>query len=429
MRGLCYQAFKMRVFSVAYFNRGGSKRNSKETASSSNSFGTSAASAAAVASVIAAAPGNGTRRARDDRPFPPAASEVASGAYIISPPPSYNISPGGGAAQASHTLQFVRCAMQRNLGGGGRSGGWRGSNPDLKRMNNSGFTIYADSEECGGGGGSDWPPSGLSTGRPRRRHGSSGALFSGGEGENGIRSMKKPFQRSRSASGRRREGSCRSSGHTDGGGGGGGGGFVWPTPFYPAIAVAAAAASSTTAATTASEPIYSEPLPPMAMQVREAEKKSVQKQCYPNPSEPAQISQHIYEYLVTRRSDACTHVAADCGAMSSQVAPAARRPTPKAVPRQRHSLDSTSDSRSVSAVSGAATSAPRRRGSLSSSSSPSSSAASSTSKRDSRDSSSGRQGEGHQVEFVGQLKLNDQSLRVFFEYKLNKRAVVLRDGQ
>ena len=382
----------MRVFSVAYFNRGGSRRNSKGTSSSSNNFGTSAAAAAVP--VVAAAPGNGAGRAsRDDRPFPPVSSEVASGAYIISSPPRYYDSSGGAGAQASHTLQFVRSAMQRNLGsggggGGGRREGWRGSNPDLKGMNNSGFTIYADCEEGGGGGGSDWPPSSLSTGRPRRRrHGSSGAMFSGGgEGEKGIRSMKSPFQRSRSASGRRRrDGACHSSG---------GGGFVWPNQFYPAIA---AAASSTTmmTKTTTSEPIYSEPLPPMTLQVREAEKKSVQKQCYPNPHEPAeQISQHIYEYLVTRRQSdaACKHVAAaDCRTMNSKMAAAAAT-LPKAAPRPRHSLNSTSDSRSVSVVSGPAT---RRRGSLSSSSSPSSSTASSASKRDSQDSVSGRQADGH----------------------------------
>lgn len=52
------------------------------------------------------------------------------------------------------------------------------------------------------------------------------------------------------------------------------------------------------------EPIYSEPLPPMSSQVREAERTVLK--FYPDPTDPVQISNHIYEYLVTRRSDAST---------------------------------------------------------------------------------------------------------------------------
>ena len=350
----------MKVFSVAYFNRGGSKRNSKGSSSSSSGFGSSSTAAAAP-------PGTGhvSGRSRDDRPFPPTSAAIPSGAYIISSPPRYhdgNSGGGGVTAQTSHTLQFVRGSAQHRGRGSGGGAAWRGSNPDLRRMNNSGFTIY-DYEETS---------SGLSRGRRRGSGGSAGGM--------GLMSMRDPFQRSRSSSGGR-----RSVGHhrpvhcpmseDDRG-------FVWPSHFYPALASNCPAAAATP---TSAEPIYSEPLPPMTMRVREAEKKMVLKQSTafstafsPDPQcDPAPISNHIYEYLVTRRSDASTHMADDDVCKSAKVAPPATLPKPVPLP-----VDSRSDSRSVP---GHAT---RRRGSLSSSS-PSSSAASSSSKRDSQDSNSG----------------------------------------
>ena len=276
-------------------------------------------------------------------------------------------------AQTSHTLQFVRGSVQHR--------GGRGSNPDLRRMNNSGFTIYDDYEEAS-----------PSLSRGRRRHGTGGGASNGGAGEMGLRSMKNPFQRSRSTSGGRRSSSHHELGGRDSSrrqdqslmSEDDGHGFVWPTHFYPAMA-----ANSTSAAAamtpTSSEPIYSEPLPPLTMQVREAEKKMVLKQSSASPpafsphpqSEPGQISNHIYEYLVTRRSDASTQMAH----VVNRVAPAT---LPKPAPQP---VDPRADSRSVP---GPAT---RRRGSLSSSS-PSSSAASSSSKRDSQDSNSGKNKRG-----------------------------------
>ena len=363
----------MKVFSVAYFSRGGSKRNSKGSSSSSSGFGSAAA---AVTVNATTAPGNvhgGGSRSRDDRPFPPpssSSSAIPSGAYIITSPPRYydvNSSGGGGlTAQTSHTLQFVRGSVQHRGGRGSGGAVWRGSNPDLGRMNTSGFTIYDEYEEASS--------SSLSRGR---RRGSSG-----GAGEKGLRSMKNPFQRSRSTSGGRttsshhelRHGPCQ-RGEDDRERG-----FVWPTHFYPAMATK----SPATATPTSSEPIYSEPLPPMTMRVREAEKKLVLKQsttAAASPStfsrDPAEISTHIYEYLVTRRSDASTQMVAHGVHKSAKVAPAT---LPKPAPQP---VDARSDSRSVP---GPAT---RRRGSLSSSS-PSSSAASSSSKRDSQYSNSGK---------------------------------------
>ena len=56
-----------------------------------------------------------------------------------------------------------------------------------------------------------------------------------------------------------------------------------------------------------SEPIYCEPLPPPCMarsaEVRELERSSVK--FFPDPSNPTQISDHIYEYLVSRKPDGC----------------------------------------------------------------------------------------------------------------------------
>ena len=47
------------------------------------------------------------------------------------------------------------------------------------------------------------------------------------------------------------------------------------------------------------EPIYSEPLPPMSSQVKEAEHRTNIKY-FPDPNDPVQISNHIYEYLVKK---------------------------------------------------------------------------------------------------------------------------------
>ena len=47
------------------------------------------------------------------------------------------------------------------------------------------------------------------------------------------------------------------------------------------------------------EPIYSEPLPPTHSQVREAEHRTNIKY-FPDPNDPVQISNHIYEYLVKK---------------------------------------------------------------------------------------------------------------------------------
>jgi hypothetical protein len=67
-------------------------------------------------------------------------------------------------------------------------------------------------------------------------------------------------------------------------------GLVWPTSIVPGGASSAPA-----------EPIYSEPLPPITSQIREAEKTKLRY--FPDPSDPVQISNHIYEYLVNRRND------------------------------------------------------------------------------------------------------------------------------
>ena len=48
------------------------------------------------------------------------------------------------------------------------------------------------------------------------------------------------------------------------------------------------------------EPIYSEPLPPMCSQVKEAEVLRTNKKYFPDPNDPVQISNHIYEYLVKK---------------------------------------------------------------------------------------------------------------------------------
>ena len=105
----------MKVFSVAYFSRGGSKRNSKGSSSSSSGLGSSSAALAAVPSH-----GHGGGRSRDDRPFPSPSAAMPGGAYVISPPPRY-YEAHAVAAQASHTLQFVRApaAQHRGRGGGG----------------------------------------------------------------------------------------------------------------------------------------------------------------------------------------------------------------------------------------------------------------------------------------------------------------------
>ncbi len=50
------------------------------------------------------------------------------------------------------------------------------------------------------------------------------------------------------------------------------------------------------------EPIYSEPLPPLSSRIKAAERRSV-------PQQQQQLSTHIYEYLVSRRTDACTQAA------------------------------------------------------------------------------------------------------------------------
>ena len=47
------------------------------------------------------------------------------------------------------------------------------------------------------------------------------------------------------------------------------------------------------------EPIYSEPLPPAQSQVKEAEHRTNIKY-FPDPNDPVQISNHIYEYLVKK---------------------------------------------------------------------------------------------------------------------------------
>ena len=47
------------------------------------------------------------------------------------------------------------------------------------------------------------------------------------------------------------------------------------------------------------EPIYSEPLPPTHSQVKEAEHRTNIKY-FPDPNDPVQISNHIYEYLVKK---------------------------------------------------------------------------------------------------------------------------------
>ena len=342
----------MKVFSVAYFSRGGSKRNSKGSSSSSSGLGSSSAALAAVPTH-----GHGGGRSRDDRPFPSPSAAMPGGAYVISPPPRY-YEAHAVAAQASHTLQFVRAPAAQHRGrGGGGGAAWRGSNPDLRRMNNSGFTIYDDDDEA------------LSRGR---RRGSSGA------GEKGLRSMKNPFQRSRSTSGGRRSGSQHDSRRGPCSAGQEDVGFVWPAHFYPAVATN----NSPAAVTPSSEPIYSEPLPPMTLRVREAEKKIVLKQSAsptfsPDPMcDSANISNHIYEYLVTRRSDASTQMAADgVNTRGAKMAPATLpKPAQQSLAPRAESVPRP---------------ATRRRGSLSSSS-PSSSAASSSSKRDSQDSNSGK---------------------------------------
>ena len=55
----------------------------------------------------------------------------------------------------------------------------------------------------------------------------------------------------------------------------------------------------------AAEPIYSEPLPPMNNQVKEAEHRKNIKY-FPDPNDPVQISSHIYEYLVKKTKTSST---------------------------------------------------------------------------------------------------------------------------
>lgn len=54
------------------------------------------------------------------------------------------------------------------------------------------------------------------------------------------------------------------------------------------------------------EPIYSEPLTPMASQIKAAEKTTLSR--HSQSTENVRISSHIYDYLGSRRSDACTQI-------------------------------------------------------------------------------------------------------------------------
>jgi hypothetical protein len=311
----------MKVFSVAYFSRGGSKRNSKGSSSASSSSASHNSHHGGFS--------------RDDRPFPP--NDLTSGAYIITSPPRYYDPMQQHHPQTSHTLQFARNVNHNNHV-------FRGSNPDLRRLNGSGYTIYDDEDFNPGGN--------------RRRHGSSSS--------NPTRSIKNPFQRSRSTSASGRKGNGGNHNHNHGNHENNG--FVWPTQFIPAGAFASPAMTPTSSQNGygTGEPIYSEPLPPMTSQVREAERKTMLKQSsgyYPNPHDPVQISNHIYEYLVTRRSDAS----------STQLV--------------NGSSEKAANAGCTGAVPKGKPSAGRRGGSLASSPS---STASSSSKRDSQDSNSGR---------------------------------------
>ena len=266
---------------------------------------------------------------RDDRPFPSTlGGEDNSGTYIISSPPRY---------------EHVRYPVTTDLPGS--HGGPGGTLPRLQQrsvpemLNHSGFTIYDDHS-----------PAGIlkpHNGDSRKRAGSlsnpsSPKMF-----------LKNPFQRSRSSSGRQRlsKGANLVANNMNNNNSSKAlpNGMVWPTSIAPMISSRG----------TSEEPIYSEPLPPVASQIKEAERTMLK--FYPDPNDPVQISNHIYEYLVTRRTDASTQ---------SLVAPTAPRqqtgPIPQ--PRSLHSTENRNGRTSQRLPVGQVGPDRRRRGSLTSSS-------------------------------------------------------------
>ena len=259
------------------------------------------------------------------------------GTYIISSPPRFD-----------DTLNSERMSKPAH----------RNSVPDL--LNNSGFTIYDDQQTQ-----PFYPPPQQQQKRPppppygsavlqsqqRKRHG--GNFSNPGSPKLTLRN---PFQRSRSSSGRRRHHQQPQPSET---------GFVWPTMT---------AGSNTPVQQPKEEPIYSEPLPPVTPQIREAERTMLR--FYPDPNDPVQISNHIYEYLVSRRTDASTQ---SCTAQKQNGAK-----NNKANAGQKSSALLHHD---VVVVDADEMRRRRRRGSLASSSSPSS-ASGSTSKKSSEDKTS-----------------------------------------
>lgn len=189
---------------------------------------------------------NSANKKRDDRPFPPMTGENY-GTYIISSPPRFD--KVCGTLPRSHN---------------------RSSVPDLCYQN--GFTIYDDDDR-------------------RVIHANQKRSGSLSNPESPKMSLKNPFQRSRSSSGRQHQkqnGFVRNeNGYGNNGFAREENGFVWPTRIDPI-------------ANHRDEPIYSEPIHPMTTQIREAERRTMLKY-YPDPNDPVQISNHIYEYLVSRR--------------------------------------------------------------------------------------------------------------------------------
>ena len=274
---------------------------------------------------------------KDDRPFPNGngggmMEESSAGTYIISSPPRYE--PIFYRNNSAHTLQY---AHNNNFSRPPRPSSisdiYRNGGSSISGGSSGGFTIY-DEERFGGSS---------SGGFNRKRHGS----YSNPESPK--ISLKNPFQRSRSSSGRTRSNS--KSAHTFVSSENSANGFVWPTTIMPPNDGLSSGRNPKY-----EEPIYSEPLPPMSSQIREAERTTLR--FYPNPNDPVQISNHIYEYLVSRRSDASTQSTSGRGPQPVM------QPPPK--PPHPNLVMTTTTTTSLSAAER------RRRGSLGSSSSPSS---------------------------------------------------------
>lgn len=214
----------------------------------SSRSGSSSASSSSSSSSSTKRPSSGP--VKDDRPFPsPSKYEESSsaGTYIISSPPRY---------------EHIRVPAHYQ-----------------------GFRIYEDG----------------SSGSGARKAGGGSRFGCHSNPESPKLSLRNPFQRSRSSSssGRHKAKALPRAGSGE---------FVWPTAILPAKQQQQHSNNHNKPASPSTEeddePIYSEPLPPVTHQIREAGRTALKY--FPDPASPVQISSHIYEYLVSRRSDAST---------------------------------------------------------------------------------------------------------------------------